>query len=95
MLTTMNAASTLVATNGWGGHMWGTGWGWGWWMGLMMVIFWAAVIWFVVALARGRDSKPSQLDTDPLDGARGVLAERLARGEIDQTEYRDRLDALR
>ncbi len=92
MLVAINVASTVLAQNGWGNHMWG--WNWGWWMGLAMVGFWAAVIWFVVTLARGRDRQPPHDEPGSHDRARSVLAERLARGEIDPAEYRDRLDSL-
>ncbi len=92
MLATINSASNAVAQSGWGNHMWGSGWGW--WMGLVMVGFWAAVIWFFVAASRGRGKNPSQPEPGHLDKSRAVLAERLARGDIDPAEYRDRLDAL-
>ncbi len=93
MMATINAASTAVAQSGWGSHMWGSSWGW--WMGLVMVAFWGAVIWFVVTPSRGRDARPRQPQGDPADKARAVLAERLARGDIDPAEYRERLDTLR
>ena len=64
-------------------------WSRGWWllMSTGMLAFWVAVAWFaVVAVRGGRDTAP-----DP----ESVLADRLARGEIDTDEYRQRLDALR
>ena len=76
--------------NGW----YHDGMGWSGWlvMLLVMVAFWALVVWAIVALFR---------DTRPRDGRSehhdplGVLAERFARGEIDETEYRTRADVLR
>ena len=75
--------------------MWGwdgAGWGWGLAMMLFMVVFWGAVIWLIVALARGGMRNWSQ------KGARDaeqVLASRFASGEIDEDEYRKRLAVLR
>jgi len=70
-------------------------WG-GWWfaMPLAAVAFWAAVIWVVVNVFRGGPGPP------PTGGPRSatpeeMLAQRYARGEIDDDEYRRSLDALR
>ena len=75
-------------------------WGWndaGWtgWllmslMSLMMLIFWgglaAIVVWLIRQPQRsGGDSKPS---------ATSILAERFARGEIDEEEFHKRRDSL-
>ena len=64
---------------------------WGWvGMILTMLAFWglvvAAVVWLVGATG-SRDRRPS--------GPEELLAERFARGDIDDAEYRDRLAALR
>ena len=48
------------------------------------------VIWFVVRGGRWRHYHPSDMDR-----ARGILAERFARGEITGEEYRERLEQLR
>ena len=48
------------------------------------------VVWFVVRGGRWRHRPPSDLDR-----ARGILAERFARGEITGEEYRERLEQLR
>lgn len=87
----MTAASSL-AQSGWNNHMWGAGWGW--WMALMMIVFWSLVIGLAVTFTRnsGRRTAP---DDDPMTTAQALLAERLARGEIDPAEYRERLDTLR
>ncbi len=47
----------------------------------------AVVVWLVVR--RGHDQPRSGLE-----GARSILAERLARGEIEPDEYRERLQHL-
>ncbi|MFI5688667.1 SHOCT domain-containing protein [Streptomyces sp. NPDC051636] len=88
--------------------MWYGGWGWGGWfvMALFMVLFWALVIAGVVALARcltgshrgARQSGPTRSSDEPGWGsgrAEDVLAERFARGEIDDDEYKRRLALLR
>jgi len=66
-----------------------------WWilMPLVMVGFWAAVIWVVVILVRGQQGSAPDLarPTRPED----ILGERYARGEIDEHEYRRRIDTLR
>jgi putative membrane protein len=64
--------------------------GWGW---LLMVLgtlsFWALVAVLALALLR----RPGQADRQP-PGAEEVLAERLARGEVEADEYRQRLQTL-
>jgi len=89
--------------------MWGHGWGWGNWlgMGVTMILFWGLLIAGIVALVRHlggtRDaSHPGGTreagGTGPGSGrtrAEEVLAERFARGEIDEDEYKRRLELLR
>lgn len=69
----------------------------GWWgaaaMGIGMVLFWALIVGGIVALVMylvgdRRNQPPS---TSPGQ----ILAERFARGEISETEYRDRVAVLR
>ena len=72
--------------------------GWGWLlMTLGMLGFWALVAVVVgVALLR-RPGQPDQQpppDQQPRPGAEEILAERLARGELDPEEYRHRLQTL-
>ena len=71
---------------------------WGWLlMTLGMLGFWALVAVVVgVALLR-RPGQPDQQpppDQQPRPGAEEILAERLARGELDPDEYRQRLQTL-
>lgn len=76
-----------------GGHM--SGWGW---TGAMvgMLVFWGLLIALAVAAYRAltgrgaewRNPGPSMVDP------RQILAERFARGEIDEDEYRSRLATL-
>ncbi|MFE7811266.1 SHOCT domain-containing protein [Streptomyces sp. NPDC057433] len=69
--------------------------GWGWFaMSAGMVAFWALIVTAAVLLFR----TPSRA-TEPTRGPSGpspeqLLAERFARGEIGEEDYRWRLDAL-
>lgn len=80
------------------GWMWG-GWGWGGWilMTLVMVLFWALVITAMVLAIRylTGGSHPNQASPSSARAAEDVLAERFARGEIDDDEYRQRMTTLR
>ena len=78
----------------------GWGWSWGGWllMTLVMIVFWAAVITAVVLAVRYLADSRHPGGGPPLPGparAEDLLAERFARGEIDDDEYRQRLTLLR
>jgi putative membrane protein len=68
----------------------------GWGIALMavsMVVFWGLVIAGVVLLVRYvSSSRPAPVAR--ADDPRRILAERFARGEIDEAEYRQRLKVL-
>jgi putative membrane protein len=78
---------------------WHTGWSWWGWLGMSvsMVIFWGLVIWGIVVLVRylttperqapSSDQRSTSPDT--------ILAERFARGEIDDREYAHKREMLR
>lgn len=71
------------------------GWGYGL-MGFGMLVFWVVLIGVVVLalrLNRSPDDERKGPPTPPT--ADQLLAERFARGEIDQQEYVDRQAALR
>jgi putative membrane protein len=71
--------------------------GWGWLlMTLGMLGFWALVAVLALAPLRrpGQPPQQPQPDRQPRPGAEEILAERLARGEIDPEEYRQRLQTL-
>jgi putative membrane protein len=84
---------------------WNNGMGNGnwWWipMIVMMVAFWGGLIWIGITLLNRTHtaqphSQPAPVATTPPKAtADEILAERLARGEIEPDEYRQRLDALR
>ncbi|MFD8495802.1 SHOCT domain-containing protein [Amycolatopsis sp. NPDC059657] len=72
--------------------------GWGYvLMTVGMVLFWGLVIFGVVALVRylARSSQRPEGLGAPRPTPEQVLAERFARGEIDEQEYRSRLATLR
>jgi putative membrane protein len=63
-------------------------------MTLVMVAFWALVIFGIVALFRG-PVRPSPRRVGGAGGdAQRILDERFARGEIDAEEYRSRKSVL-
>jgi putative membrane protein len=66
----------------------------GWGQVIMLVgtgLFWLAILAVVVAAVRlpRRDPRPG-----PRQDPRELVAERFARGEIDEAEYRRRIDVL-
>ena len=68
--------------------------GWGYaLMTVSMVLFWGLVGFAVIAAIRllGRQDRSAAARPTPEQ----VLAERFAHGQIDEQEYRQRLDALR
>lgn len=73
----------------------------GWWgyagMGIGMVLFWALLIAGIVALvAFVTGDRPAREGPPPESAsAEQILAARFARGEISETEYRDRIAVLR
>lgn len=70
----------------------------GWWgytvMGIGMVLFWALLIVGIFALIKSSTGASTRRVTPPSSPAQ-VLADRFARGDIDEAEYRSRLDILR
>ena len=80
-----------------GGHM--SGWGW-FGMTIGMIAFWALLIGLAMLVYRGltsgdtsnaaKDESSGRTSADP----RQILAERYARGEIDEDEYQRRLTTL-
>jgi putative membrane protein len=78
----------------WNGNDFG-GWGYAL-MAISMVLFWGAVITGIVILARslGANSRPNRAMLVSGSGE-NLLAERFARGEIEESEYNSRLAILR
>ena len=78
--------------DGWMDNHMGGGNGWWWVMGVGWLVFLAAVVVVVVLLARRPGHHNGR--TTPR-AAEDVLADRFARGEIDESEFLQRRDALR
>ena len=75
------------------------GWDAGDWlaMSLMMIVFWGLVIALVVWAVRSTHSDRRGADRptgEPAKRANELLAERFARGEIDEDEFTNRRDVL-
>jgi putative membrane protein len=59
-------------------------------MTLGMMAFWVLLIAAVVWLVRGLDQRPAGSRSSQLRGPEQLLAERFARGDIDECEFNDR-----
>jgi putative membrane protein len=83
----------------WNNGMGDSGW---WWlpMIIMMIAFWGGLIWIGVTLLKRNHTQQLGTPTAPPTAsnskptAQDILAERLARGEIEPDDYRQRLEAL-
>ena len=74
--------------------------GWGYALMIVsMVLFWSLIIASIVAVFRYLGRGPQPPTSPSLDGNRPapeqVLAERFARGEIDEAEYQQKLETMR
>ncbi len=82
-MNTLTACTSVVASHGDDGHYW-----------FPFAFFWLVLlglfVWFAVRGGPWHHRHPSDIDR-----ARGILAERFARGEITGEEYRERLEQLR
>lgn len=68
--------------------------GWGYTlMTVSMILFWGLIIYGVVVLVRSGNRDVASVARRP--APEDLLAERYARGEIDEGEYRHRLETLR
>ncbi|MCH9728549.1 MAG: SHOCT domain-containing protein [Actinomycetia bacterium] len=82
------------------GWMWGHGWGWGGWvlMSVVIILFVVTVATALVLVIR-YVSTPQQVPGHPAanmpDRSERLLAERFARSEIDEDQYRRRIAVLR
>jgi putative membrane protein len=69
--------------------------GWGWLaMSVSMILFWGLLITLAVLLVRAVGQPTELPDRHPRLTPQQVLAERFARGEIDDDEYHRRLATL-
>jgi putative membrane protein len=71
-----------------------TGWDW-FTTSIGAVLFWALIITVAVLLYRSLTGTPQQPRTHVPPSPEQLLAERFARGEIDEEEYGRRLSVLR
>jgi putative membrane protein len=73
----------------------GAGSGWAWvLMTIGMLLFWGVLIAGGIALVRALNRLTSGSEPAPRPTPEQVLADRFARGEIDEDEYRRRLATL-
>lgn len=77
--------------------MYHDGWGPGAWIAVafLMLVFWAVVVGAIVAVVRSDRTRRGGEGQPPANDAERILAERFARGEIDDDEYTRRRDLLR
>ncbi len=84
-------------------HPGGPGFGFGWIFFILIPLFWIAVFVLIGSLARRRWSRggwgpghwAGHQSMWAARGAESTLAERFAQGDIDEKEYRARLEVLR
>lgn len=72
-------------------------WGGGLWMlvgPMIMLLFIAAAAIVIVAVVRSASGHPRHAPGPSGDGAKDILRERFARGEIDQQEFEERMRVL-
>jgi putative membrane protein len=99
MSTTL--ATLTAATQNVGAHMTGWGPGFGWWF-LLIPLFWILVFALIFGIF-GRRWRRNAIENgygphgrmNPARQAETTLAERYAKGDIDEVEYRARLEVLR
>lgn len=69
---------------------------WGWaGMTIGMILFWGLLISVILFTVRALTRAPDRANRSSGPSAKELLAERFARGEIDEEEYQQRLTALR
>ena len=74
--------------------MWGTGWDHLIVGVLMMVLFWGGLAAVVLLALRNWDGQRGDGEDQARSGARAILEERFARGEISEEEFEQRLRVL-
>jgi putative membrane protein len=89
--------ATTVAEQEVTAMMWDYGAGWGYWL-VTTLLFWGLIVAGIIALIRyiasTRNTGRPRAADEP-ERPEEVLAHRLARGEIDAQEYKQRLELLR
>jgi len=72
------------------GNYYGNMFGWGFGGGIMMILFWVAIIFFIVWVVREIGDKKDSDKTSSLKSALDILKERYAKGEIDKKEFEEK-----
>lgn len=75
--------------DGWGTPGWGPGFGI-----VFMVLFWALIIFGIIAIVKWLAGASGNTGTPPPKSARQILDERYARGEIGRDEYEQKKQDL-
>jgi len=83
----------VVSMMYWDGHGGGGG-GWIVSMAIMMFLFWGSLVALIWVAVRALLQRPQQPGSTGRPEARDILAERLARGDIDPEDFQRRLEAL-
>jgi len=97
-ITVLSTLAPLADAAHWGGPHWGFGF-----LFLLIPLFWIGLIVLVASLGRRRWARagyghgwgPHSGWQSPSRSAESSLAERFAQGDIDEKEYRARLEVLR
>lgn len=90
----VSTTQTILADAAGGDHMGGLGWGFGWgMMGMGWLVMLTVLILVIWAISRMTDG-PSRDKTVANASSARTLADRFARGDIDSSEYCERLSQL-
>ena len=97
MFTSLALAASALTSSAFAGPAVHAGFGF-WWLGLLIPLFWILVFVLIFGIF-GRHWRRRAWDNgyghSPARSAETLLAERYAQGDIDEKEYRARLEVLR
>lgn len=72
------------------GNYYGNMFGWGLGGGIMMILFWGALIFFIVWIVGGIKGRNTSDKTHDSKSALRILEERYAKGEINKQEFEEK-----
>ena len=72
----------------------GNGGGWAVGMVILIILFWGSIVALLWVGVRALSNRPRQVGSMDRQNPRDILAERLARGEIEPEEFQRRLEML-